>query len=613
MIKQIVILLFIAFQLVSAQSGNNQLNRFLLGQSYEQAGDIEKAKSVYEELFRTDPGNAQYFYSMNKVYLLLKDYTSSEKIITDRIKIFPYDITLYGMLGSTFHLMGDETKAFKTWDDALDKMGNNIQIFRTMANFAIERRAFNKAIDILKRGQQSGDEKKTLSYEIANLYSLTMQFKEAAEEYCKILAADPNQLTQVESRVMQFANKPDALKATIAVIEKYNDTHINFEIFSARLYTEAKEFNKAFELYSSVDKKLNSGGTELMSFADFLSKEKNYTEAENVYKTILERYPSSNFVSEIKLGLAKTKEARLYSTSDEDMETWKPYSVIKPNRINEASEVIQLYDELSKIYPGTDVSFEAQLRVGWLYYYKFADYNKAGIYFQNVINSAPFSQFSSSAYEGLGEISVLAGELNKAIEFYSKILENQRAGNDRRNSAKFRLARFYFFMNENEKSKKFLAEITTNLTDNTANDAIEFSLLLNTAANDSSNLVKFAEAEYLAERQKFIQAKDIYKQIKDDPNAFILKSISGLRETEMLVALSDFSSAIPQLQQISEEAEKNIYADKALYLLAKIYQFGLKDNFKAVESYEKLLAKFPSSLFLDEARSEIIKLKEKIS
>ncbi len=613
MIKLIIILVFVSFQIINAQGGNNQMNRFLLGQSYEQAGDVEKAKSIFEELYKTDPANLQYFHSLNKAYVLLKDYTSSEKILLDRIRISPYDITLYGMLGSTYHLMGDETKAFKTWDDALDKMGNNIQVFRTMANFAIERRAFNKAIDILKRGQQSGDEKKTLSYEIANLYSLTMQFKDAAEEYCRILAADPNQLAQVESRVMQFTNKPDALKTTIAVVEKYNDTHINFEIFSARLYTEAKEYDKAFERYSSVDKKLNSGGAELMTFAAFLFNEKKYSDAENVYKTILERYPSSNYVSEIKLGLAKTKEARLYSTSDDDMETWKPYSIIKPNRISEAAEVVKLYEELSEIYPGTDVSLEAKLRIGWLYFYKFADYDKAGIYFKNVIQDSPLSQFSSSAYEGLGELSVLSGELNKSIDFYSKIVENPRAGNDRRNSAKFRLARFYFFRNENEKSKNLLSEITRTLTDNTANDAIEFSLLLNTAVNDSSNLVKFAEAEYLADQQKFNQAKDLYKQIFEDPNAFILKNISGLRQAEMFIALNDYNTAIPQLQLISEEGEKNIYADKALYLLAKIYQFGLKDNFKAVESYEKLLAKFPSSLFLDEARAEVIKLKEKIS
>jgi tetratricopeptide (TPR) repeat protein len=125
--------------------------------------------------------------------------------------------------------------------------------------------------------------------------------------------------------------------------------------------------------------------------------------------------------------------------------------------------------------------------------------------------------------------------------------------------------------------------------------------------------MKFAEAEYLAAQQKYIQAIAIYKQIASDPNAFILKNISGLRQAQMSVAVDDFVSAITLLQAIADEDEKNIYADKALYLLARIYQFGLKDMQKAEESYEKLLAKFPSSLYLDEVRVEILKLKEKLS
>jgi outer membrane protein assembly factor BamD (BamD/ComL family) len=48
-------------------------------------------------------------------------------------------------------------------------------------------------------------------------------------------------------------------------------------------------------------------------------------------------------------------------------------------------------------------------------------------------------------------------------------------------------------------------------------------------------------------------------------------------------------------------------------LSGKIYEFGLKDTPKALEIYEKLLAEFPNSLFLDEAREQIIKLRNKQS
>jgi outer membrane protein assembly factor BamD (BamD/ComL family) len=46
--------------------------------------------------------------------------------------------------------------------------------------------------------------------------------------------------------------------------------------------------------------------------------------------------------------------------------------------------------------------------------------------------------------------------------------------------------------------------------------------------------------------------------------------------------------------------------------VGKIYQFGINDSAKAVSAYENLLAKFPDSLYLDEARNQIVKLKDKI-
>ena len=101
--------------------------------------------------------------------------------------------------------------------------------------------------------------------------------------------------------------------------------------------------------------------------------------------------------------------------------------------------------------------------------------------------------------------------------------------------------------------------------------------------------------------------------IADNPQAFILHSIASIRLAEMQLALDDYGTCIGLFETIVEEGEKNIYADKALYLLAKIYQYGIGNNIKAVEMYEKLLAKFPSSIYLDEARSEIVKLREKIS
>ncbi|RPI65699.1 MAG: hypothetical protein EHM47_18360, partial [Ignavibacteriales bacterium] len=105
---------------------------------------------------------------------------------------------------------------------------------------------------------------------------------------------------------------------------------------------------------------------------------------------------------------------------------------------------------------------------------------------------------------------------------------------------------------------------------------------------------------------------NIFKEIASDQQGFVLQHRAKLKEAEIELAAGRIEESILLLQEISSENEKNIFADKALFLLGKLYQYGLKDDIQASEMYESLLAKFPNSLYLDEAREEIIKIREKV-
>jgi predicted negative regulator of RcsB-dependent stress response len=193
------------------------------------------------------------------------------------------------------------------------------------------------------------------------------------------------------------------------------------------------------------------------------------------------------------------------------------------------------------------------------------------------------------------------------------VAERPKIPEDQKNSSKYLLARIDFYKGNFREAKNQLVQILSNLSDNYANDAIELSLLLNTTMNDSSELIRYADAEFLADQKKFTEAAEKYHLVAQNPKAFMLKNVAELREAEMELAAGNNDKSIEMLQNIAGEDSKNIYADKALYLLGRIYEFGLNDSSKAIEKYEELLAKFPNSLYLDDARDEIIKLSKKAS
>lgn len=217
------------------------------------------------------------------------------------------------------------------------------------------------------------------------------------------------------------------------------------------------------------------------------------------------------------------------------------------------------------------------------------------------------------AFVELGNIELQNGNLESSERYFNEVSNLSRANDEDKSFAKYQLARINSFKNKFDEARKLLIPVIGNLKDNIANDAIEFSVLLNTSKNDSSNLALFCKAEFLTEQKRFDEAKELYLQLSQNPQAFVFNSIAKLRVAEMFIADDRYNDAIPVLELMVLDGEKNIYADKALYLQGQLYRFGLKDNEKAVELFETLLAKFPKSLYQDEARQNILELRKKIS
>jgi tetratricopeptide (TPR) repeat protein len=612
MIKKILPIILFSFT-VFAQQNPQDANQFLLAQSYEQRADFEKAIEIIETLNKKDPSNIQYFSKLNALYQQLKNYDKSVDLINSRILLSPQDISLYGLLGSTYYMGGDQTKAYEVWDDAVEKFKSNQMTYRVIANYAIERRDFEKAIELLNLGKKATNDPYLYSYDLAELYNITMRYRKAAEEYCDLINANPSQYPQIENKILSYSNKPNALDETINIVENYESDNISFSFLLARLFIEKKQYNDAFDLYKEIDKKQSTKGAELFSFADFVYREGEYATALKVYNYLINNYSDQKNISLAKLGYAKTQEALFIQKYNNENLQWKTYFIPAIAKKEEVDPVINSYKEIINIYQNTEVAVEANLRIGILLYHYRNDLFAAEKHFKIITDSFPTSRFASLAFIELGNIYLQKAELDNAEKYFQSVAKLTRADGEDKSFANYQLARIHTFKNDFDFARKSLLMVIDNLKDNVANDAIEFSILLNTAKNDSSNLSLYCSAEFLMEQRRFNDAKEIYLQLAQNQQAFVFHSVSKLKVAEMLIANKDFQNAISNLQLIVDEAEKNIYADKALYLQGQIYQYGIKDDAKAVISYESLLAKFPKSLYLDEARQKIIELMKKLS
>jgi len=611
MLNRTICIYFLFLPLLLAQNMGDMNNRFMLAQSFEQAGEFQKAMEILEELIKRQPDNYQFFDALNRMYINLKKYDKSAVLIEQRLNKNPHDLNLWGMLGSTYHVMGNEPKAFEIWDEALIKLPRNQINYKVIANFALQRRAFEKAIEYLLAGKKLSGDPKMFSYDLGNIYSLTMRYKDAAEEYSGIISSDPNQLRMVESRIMAYINKPGALEPTLKVFEsRVDNNNISSVYMLARLYIDAKDYEKAFELYLDIDAKQQNQGTELFNFAQIAFSEKQFKEASQAFNKIIELYPKSPLASNAKLGYAKTLEASLDEEYKTRVPSWKTFYPPVKISSGKVDLVIDAYNNIIGLYPHSEQAYEAYWRLGRMKHFMQNDLPGAEKYFNIIISESPLSIFYPDALLDLAGVELIKGNVDAAEKYYFKVVETKRSPVEKRNKANYALAKIFFARGNFIKAKELLVGVISNLKDNQANDAIELSLLMNTQMNDSSKLVLFGEAELLAEGNRFEGALDKYKIIAEDDKSLMLAALAKLRIAEMEIALDEYRGALLSLADIAKEENENIYADKALYLSAKVYEFGTKDLVKAIEMYEKLLAKFPSSLYLDEARESIIKLRK---
>ena len=598
--------------MVSAYTQQRNEQKLSLAQSYEQIGEFDSAAKIYEELYESDPTNSQYIISLYRVYTQLKNYAALVNVLDERLKRQPDDIDAYGMLGSTYYLMGNEEKALEVWKKPFQFENVNPIFYRLIANYALERRAFDIAIELYEEGKQVSNDKVIYSFDLARLYSITMQFEKAAQEYCYILSTEPSQQNVVETRVFENINRPGALDATLKVIEDCaENNNLSFSYLLAKLYTEKKSYQMAYEIYLKIDENLSSKGRELYNFARQMFAEKEYKLAAEIFKTITDRYPDSPIISQAFLGYARALEASLFEDYEKTLPLWKSYFPMEKFQSDKTDEVLSAFNVVTNLYKHSEPAYESILRTAVIEFYLLNDYEEARRLLGIIVSEAALSTNSADAYLELGNIAMIEGNLEEAEKDFSAILKLLNASEGQKNKAIYKLGKVNFYQGQFDEARKYLSQVLGNLKDNSANDAIELMLLLNPKMSDSSNLTTYSQAEFLAEQKKFDEAAISYKKLANNQQAFVLHSISAVKYGEMLLAVDNYTESISILEGVAAEGEKNIYADKAVYLLGKINQYGIKNYTKAEEFYQKLLADFPKSIYADDARIQILLLQNK--
>ncbi|PKL83633.1 MAG: hypothetical protein CVV24_04065 [Ignavibacteriae bacterium HGW-Ignavibacteriae-3] len=609
----ILLLIFITSVVSTAQIEKNIESRYQLALSYEQAGYPEKAELIYRELTDAQPWNNIYFESLNKILISQKKYDQSIELLSNRIKQNPGDLNLFGLLGSTYFILDRPDKAFEIWDSGIAMNPSSVITYRIMANYAIENRAFDKAVDFLNRGKKYSGDPAIFSMDLANIYAANMKFKNAALEFCNLISRHPEQLPAVKARMNSILKGPGAIEQSIEAVKDFIDSNSILEIYDLLtfIYQAAGDYQEAFKNVVSAEKKFNGTGTQIFIFSQDAYRNRQFEWASNCYNYLIKQYPNSPYIATARIGYARTLEASLDQKFILRTESWKPIVKPVPHFNDEYIKIIDSYNKFIAEYPNNSINIEALFRTAEIYRNRLLDKHKADSIYSRVGEISPMSEYFILSNMARGIIAVEEDNLDKAKNFFETVRKYPRVDPENLANADFYLGRIEFWRGNFSNSISYLMSVTKNSSADCANDALELSALINISKKDSINLFRYAQADLLVIQNKQKEAGVEFKTLSDNPNLFVINDFAKNKFAEILISNDDLPTAIKVLEEITQNTKNAIFADKATFLLAECYKYGIKDLQKAGQTYQKLLETFPNSLYFDRAREALQSLPTK--
>lgn len=283
----------------------NELNLLRLAQSFERGGDYERALKIYEELYSQNPENRVYLEALVRLNIQTKNYDKAIKLAQSWLTTHPDDVDMRGKLGDAYFKSGKEKEAIETWDKTVKTYRNNPGVYRMIADYLIQNRLYDKAIEYLTTAQKISGVQELYSFEIAMLYEFTMRFDKAVEEYIKVLRRTPSMISSVKHRMSSYIDRADVQKQILPILEseaKISKQNIGIVELYSWILIEAKDYQKALELQKQLDKITSANGEVILNFAQDMFNQGIYHIASKSYATIIENYPNSKILPEAKFG-----------------------------------------------------------------------------------------------------------------------------------------------------------------------------------------------------------------------------------------------------------------------------------------------------------------------
>lgn len=608
--KAIVILLLLfscAGVAIAQQSQEEQL-----AMQYYKDKEYDKAVELFEKIHAKKPDSYIYYYYYHAL-LELERYNDAEKMLKKQVKAYP-NVQRYKVdLGYVYERSGDNAKAEKIYQECLKNMQAKETAVSELNNAFMSRGKYEYAAEAIQKGRKLLNDEQYLSKNLISIYKILHMNDKIIDEIIALVKTDNEKYEKdVQTAIQDLLVDDDDDQQYMAIrtaLQKFSQKYPNNILCIKELYWISqlhKDFEEAFVLAKALDKRLKVEGVYTYELATVAAENHDYATAIEALNYIIKRGEETHNYVQAKMKILDVKYMQLIETS--------PVKMV--DAVNLEQDFKKALEE-NGIHSGT---------MDWIrkYAHLLAFYVNKPQEAIEVLNQAMATTRDAkekNQYKiDLADVQLYIGEIWDASLNYSQVdkdMPNDVLGNE----AKFKNAKLSFYIGEFSWAKSQLDVLAAATTKLIANDAIYSSMLIADNLEEEerdetdTTMALFGNSEGNLALKMYAKAEFLIFQNKDDEALKALDSVMILspfgtlvddalyQKALILIKQKNFFEAEKLLKRIVEDYGDQLLADDAVFQLAELYEYYLKDVPKAMEYYQKILKDYSDSLYVVQARN----------
>ncbi len=591
-------------QLQNAQPSQNQ-NREAqrLGIQYYQNRDFVKSLEVFSVLYSQEPSQINYTYYLYSL-LELSEYKEAEKLAKKHAKNNPGQMRYQIDIGFIYLSASEPEKAKKKFEDVIDRLPANVSEIMQVANAFNVRNQTEYAIQVYLKGRELMGDEYNFDLELANMYERNGNYPQMIETFLDHLEKHPEARENIQNRLQSALTRdidnslPDILHEILLIRYQESPDKVYLNELLLWFSLQQKDFAFALVQAKSLDRRFNEEGYRILEIADLALNNRDYDAALESYEYIMNKGRNASLYLNGLIGFLETRYQQISGNISIEREDMLKLEMAYHEALDEFGvhqQTIQLLRDLAHIQ-----AFHLDNEVEAI---------------ENLLLAidvpGPESISRAQCKLELADIYLFISEVWEATLLYSQVektFKNEPIGH----LAKLKNARLTYYIGEFFWAKAQLDVLKAATSKLIANDALELSLFIsdNIEADSSyAGLRLFSKAELLLYQNKLDEAFLTLDSINLLSTWHPLFDEVLYKKAEIWIQQGNFNEADSLLQAISTSYPDDILGDDAIFLRAKLHEEVLNDPEQAMELYQKILTRYPGSIYTIEARKKFRSLR----